>query len=385
MSNLDALVERDATMTKATRMERASKPRLIADPGVSLSDLMKIIRDFVVLKDCKDILSLVVPAGHRMMSWKTAVDPTWLLRMSSLVFDFLAVAPNSKIQGKKLEQALKKMLESGDLKNETKRDDKTYIDSVNQLIRISLSQFRTLKMDITKREGCYKRLTSKEKKSFNLILDRMQLPADYEPQQSDEDQEVSCVESKPSTDSLVLYDKTSLDDDAETTFAKILGEPPLPAPCTPPRGFSKEMAGFKSDDVRAAKKLSQQGVGMRFVESPQQQSSIFDVPKKKQETDSFDSKSGLGPSKPKSKPLCLDDEILNEALQHVPKEADPKAKATKVLKRPSMMKRPSAADEEGSSAVPDVVQAGGLGKESSVYIVKCQSYIEIPMPIYVTY
>ena len=351
MSNLDALVERDATMTKATRMERASKPRLIADPGVSLSDLMKIIRDFVVLKDCKDILSLVVPAGHRMMSWKT----------------------------------LKKMLESGDLKNETKRDDKTYIDSVNQLIRISLSQFRTLKMDITRREGCYKRLTSKEKKSFNLILDRMQLPADYEPQQSDEDQEVSCVESKPSTDSLVLYDKTSLDDDAETTFAKILGEPPLPAPCTPPRGFSKEMAGFKSDDVRAAKKLSQQGVGMRFVESPQQQSSIFDVPKKKQETDSFDSKSGLGPSKPKSKPLCLDDEILNEALQHVPKEADPKAKATKVLKRPSMMKRPSAADEEGSSAVPDVVQAGGLGKESSVYIVKCQSYIEFPMPIYVTY
>ena len=361
MSNLDALVERDATMNKAMRMERTSKPRLIADPGVSVSDLMKIIRDYVVLKDCKDVLSLVVPAGHRTFSWKTAVDPNWLLRMSSLVFDFLAVAPNSKVQGKKLELALKKMLECGDLKNDTKRDDKAYIDSVNQLIRNSLSQFRTLKMDISKRELCYKKLTTKERKGFNLILDRIQLPADYENQLSDEEQEVSCMESKPSADSLVLSPEPSLDDDAETAFAKILEDPPLPAPCTPPRGFTKEMAGFKSDDVRAAKKLSLQAVGMRFVDSPHQPS-IPDVPKKKQKTDeSYNSKSGLGPSK-------LEDEILNEALNHVPKEADPKAKATKVFKRPSMMKRPSAAGEGGSSsAVPAVVQAGGVGKESSVF------------------
>ena len=361
MSNLDALVERDATTNKALRMERASKPRLIADPAVSVPELMKVIRDFVVLKDCKDVYSLVVPAGHRTFSWKTAVDPNWLLRMSGLVFDFLAVAPNSKVQGKKLELTLKKMLESGDLKNETKRDDKSYIDSVNQLIRISLSQFRTLKMDVSKRELCYKKLTSKERKAFNLVLDRMQLPADYENQLSDEEQEVSCImESKPSAESLVLSTEPSVDDDAAAAFAKILDEPPLPAPCTPP-SFTKEMAGFKSDDVRAAKKLSLGSVGMRFVDSPQQPSTV-DVTEKKQKTESYNSKTGLGSSK-------LDDaDILKEALNHVPKEADPKAKATKVKKRPSMMKRPSAAGQGGSSsAVPAVVQAGGVGKESTVF------------------
>lgn len=186
MSNLDTLVGLDAAMGKSSRVERTSKPRLIADPSVSVADLMKVLRDFVTQKDCKDILSLVVPAGHRNFSWKTAVDPNWLQRMSSLVFDILAIAPNSKVQGKKLEQALKKMLVDGDLKNESKRDDKTYVDSVNQLIRIALSQFRILKTDIAKREICYKRLSAKEKKGFALILDRLQLPADYENLQSDE-------------------------------------------------------------------------------------------------------------------------------------------------------------------------------------------------------
>ena len=281
MSNLDSLVERDAAASKAFRVERASKPRLIADPSVSVTELMKVLRVFVDQKDCKDILSLVVPAGHRTFSWKTAVDPSWLQKMSSLVFDILAIAPNSKVQGKKLELALKKLLECGDLKNQSKRDDKTYVDSVNQLIRIALSQFRTLKTDITKRDMCFKRLSSKEKKGFNLILERLQLPSDYENHQSDEEQEVSCMETKSSTESLVLTEeKSSVGPDAESTFAKILEDPPLPAPCTPPREFTKDMAGFKSEDTRRAKKLSMQSVGMRFVDSPQQPT-IPEVSKKK--------------------------------------------------------------------------------------------------------
>ena len=167
MSNLDSLVERDAAASKAFRVERASKPRLIADPSVSVTELIKILRVFVNQKDCKDILSLVVPAGHRTFSWKTAVDPSWLQKMSSLVFDILAIAPNSKVQGKKLEGALKKMMVEGDLKNESKRDDKTYVDSVNQLIRIALSQFRTLKTDITKRD-MFQKIVTKRKEGLQF-------------------------------------------------------------------------------------------------------------------------------------------------------------------------------------------------------------------------
>ena len=341
MSNLDALVGLDAAMGKSSRVERASKPRLIADPSVSVADLMKVLRDFVTQKDCKDILSLVVPAGHRNFSWKTAVDPNWLQRMSSLVFDILAIAPNSKVQGKKLEQALKKMLVDGDLKNESKRDDKTYIDSVNQLIRIALSQFRTLKTDIAKREICYKRLSPKEKKGFALILDRLQLPADYENLQSDEEQEVSCVETKKwwHTLQLILMRSPPL-----VQFWKVL-------PCQPlalHHLITKDMAGFKSEDVRRAKKLSMQSVGMRFADSPPP--SIPQLSIKKQKTEYVDPKTGLGSSRSRS----LDDEVLKAAMKHVPREADPKAKANKVSKRPSMMKRPSSS----AGAVQEVVQAG---------------------------
>ena len=113
--------------------------------------------------------------------------------MSSLVFDMLAVAPNSKVQGKKLAEAIKKMLESGDLKNDTKHDNTKYADTCNLLIRIALSQFRTMKQDITKREQCFKRLASKDKKRFGLILERLQLPPEFENQQSDEEAAVNCV------------------------------------------------------------------------------------------------------------------------------------------------------------------------------------------------
>ena len=37
----------DAAMGKSSRVERAPKPRLIADPSVSVADLMKVLRDFV--------------------------------------------------------------------------------------------------------------------------------------------------------------------------------------------------------------------------------------------------------------------------------------------------------------------------------------------------
>ena len=135
-SNLDALLEKDEANQSAKRSERLSKPRLIADPTVSVADLMKILRTFIIQKECRRLLTLVVPAGHRTFNWRTPIDPEWCQRMSSLVFDMLGVAPNSKVQGKRLQDAIKKMLDGGDLKTETQHENAKYIDTCNLLIRL---------------------------------------------------------------------------------------------------------------------------------------------------------------------------------------------------------------------------------------------------------
>ena len=204
-----------------------------------------------------------------------------------------------------------------------------------------------MKQDITKREQCFKRLQAKDKRKFGFTLDRLQLPSEFENQQPDEEAEVSCVEKKTSAGDLELalvpYEN-KVEGDVEDDFSKILESPPMEAPRTPPRvdkrwASPSETTGFSSADIRAAKRLSMQSVGMRFSDSPQ----AF----QQQMAGQVDPKTGLGNAKPKS----LDEDLLKAAMQHVPKEADVKTKGPKVLKRPSMMKRPAAAEGGGNEPV----------------------------------
>ena len=95
-SKLDALVQSENEKAKAARMDRLSKPRLVADPSVSAKEIMGAIRIFVNAKETKDLYSLVVPGGFRTMSWQSQVDSDWLLKVAPLCFDILEFAPHQQ-------------------------------------------------------------------------------------------------------------------------------------------------------------------------------------------------------------------------------------------------------------------------------------------------
>ena len=189
-SKLDALVQSENEKAKAARMDRLSKPRLVADPSVSAKEIMGAIRIFVNAKETKDLYSLVVPGGFRTMSWQSQVDSDWLLKVAPLCFDILEFAPNSKLQGKRVGEALKKLLDGGDIINASKKDEKTFIDTCSTLMRIALAQFRTLKIDIQKRESVLRKLVTMDKKRIFHIIERMQLPPMYDDTNTDDENEV---------------------------------------------------------------------------------------------------------------------------------------------------------------------------------------------------
>lgn len=101
---MDAVVQAENEKAKAAKMEKLSKPRLVADPSVSAKEIMGAIRNFVNVKETKDLYSLVAPGGFRTMSWQSQVDSDWLLKVAALCYDILEFAPNSKLQGKKVSE-----------------------------------------------------------------------------------------------------------------------------------------------------------------------------------------------------------------------------------------------------------------------------------------
>lgn len=321
---------------------------------------MKCIRNFVLFKDCKDLQSLITPSGYRSISWNTAPDGDWLLRMASLAYDLLQIAPNTKIGGKKLTDAIKKLLETGDVTNGSGRDAGKFTDLCSLLIRICLAQFRVLKRDMTKRSIVFRRLEKEDRTRFILILERIQLPAEFDDQSDDEqDMEVPCFNPKPAKEDESLSSavaivpfgtgqgdsQASMDFDI-SAFGRVLAEePPLPAPSTPPpakgsNAFISQVS-FASAEERSRKRKVQEGVGFKL--SPRVQDSPPPAPAKQK-------RDGQDVDIPVS-----DDDLLQAALDHVPKASS----VAKVLKRPSAnMKRPSSsmkrpAAHEGDDATGD--------------------------------
>ena len=371
-SKLDALVQSENEKAKAARMDRLSKPRLVADPSVSAKEIMGAIRIFVNAKETKDLYSLVVPGGFRTMSWQSQVDSDWLLKVAPLCFDILEFAPNSKLQGKKVGEALKKLLDGGDIINASKKDEKTFIDTCSTLMRIALAQFRTLKIDIQKRESVLRKLVTMDKKRIFHIIERMQLPPMYDDTNTDDEHEVelgtSSSKLKPvprEEMALVAADqsmtmthlsssgsKDKLDTSMDVFEDVLAGKSSQSvfAPRTPPdsgSNFSRSVAGFESGEKRNVKATVGMTMSTAMLESPfrgKQHGFIAkNIVKNVQKVAHGDEKkkamevSTKGISSRSKSFAMSDQDLVEEAMNHVP------SMASHVLKKPAAnLKRPAA-------------------------------------------
>lgn len=157
-----------------------SRKRLVADPMVSVQDLKEVIMLHCSWKDSKKLYDLVCPgeSGPRLLGWQTRPHPMYMYKMAGLCFDILKLAPNTKLMSNKLIMAIKTLIGSH-IENSTKKSDTEFSETCDQMIRIALSMYRTVKRDKEFYSATCRALPKDHMLKVQVVLDKITLPTDY--------------------------------------------------------------------------------------------------------------------------------------------------------------------------------------------------------------
>ena len=125
-------------------MSMSTGKRLVADPLMSIGDIMKAFQNFLDTENDLDLLEKVSCPGHVQWSWKTAPHPAWMFKVHGLVLHLVKVAPNLVLQSSKVKSSVQKLC-SWKRINRSRYVDCDFSDHIDQRLRIVLAQFRLLK------------------------------------------------------------------------------------------------------------------------------------------------------------------------------------------------------------------------------------------------
>ena len=323
--------------------ERAGISRLVADSSTGVREIQNALRNFLAYKESTDLHSLISPGKYAKLSWKSQPDPEYMVKLANLCYDLADVAPNSKLAGKKVREALQKILDLGEIRNTTERENKSFIDNSDLLIRTAMGMFRSLKRDLIKREQVLRRMGKPDSNKIKLVLERLILPKDYDGGVSDGEEDATAWATAAdggvsrSDLALPLQDAQELDiSEFEKIASKELQPLPHAAPATPTKGpTSSNSVGFSPDASKSEPQGRVSGSSASFRMSRLE----------------------LGPPSPVKRKLELDEKLLCEAEGHIPKKAAPKSEAGP-MKRPTM-KRPASSPPPTKSREPNEVPGEG--------------------------
>ena len=167
-----------------------ARKRLIADPLVSSNDLKDIIMLHCAFKGNKKLYDLISPdvAGPRLLGWQTRPHGWYMFKMAGICYDIVKVAPNTKIMSTKLVAAIRSLIGTHVI-NSTKKTDDDFAETCDQMIRIALSMYRTLKRDREARDVVNRSIPKEQLARLNIVLDAITLPVDYLDVEKDEEEE----------------------------------------------------------------------------------------------------------------------------------------------------------------------------------------------------
>ena len=156
-------------------MAQANKPRSVPDPSIGVDDLMHAWQKWMKSEKIKDVAFLMCPKFE--ISWKTAVNVTWLTSIAGLVEYMLHVAPNGVLPSKKHKLALQKLCnaEHEGLKNTTKKTENDFIDLVDQNLRIAMHQFREMAKSDMAKARAFRKADSQEKEQMSKVISMMDM------------------------------------------------------------------------------------------------------------------------------------------------------------------------------------------------------------------
>eukprot|EP00435_Cladocopium_sp_Y103_P037722 s1962_g10.t1 len=178
---------------------------------------MTVIRNFMDAKQSKDLYALLSPPKAHRLSWKAPPDPNWMCKVSTICYDFAEIAPNSKLAGKKVREAIAFLMERDEIKNSTQKNDQGFRDLCDLTIRVAMAKFRDIKKEINKRDLLLRRMDKEDQCRIKLVLDRILLPKEYvESSEEEGDMSLRCK--------VEFYDKKSyIREYKDGKFKQIIG------------------------------------------------------------------------------------------------------------------------------------------------------------------
>lgn len=152
------------------KLGKDPRQRLAPDPSVGVSDLEKVMSDFVDKQGTSD-LSRLLHTGTKV-GWKTTADPEWLghEEMKGFYIRLFKVATNGVLQSSKLKTSLLKTQSSKGRHNYTKQHDHDWADALDDLIRVGAAHLRELKKDTVKYHRLVKRCALQETRNIDSVL-----------------------------------------------------------------------------------------------------------------------------------------------------------------------------------------------------------------------
>ena len=151
------------------------RQRLTADPCLGVGDIMSPMVTWLKEQGKYDLASLLEP--KTAVSWKTSPNLEWLCSLESLFEKLLKVVPACILPSKKVRLALQKIQSEVARINFGRKDDDTFFDRMDLLLRIAASQLRDLKQQLVDYQRTMKKASVREKEQIDGLLMLIQLPA----------------------------------------------------------------------------------------------------------------------------------------------------------------------------------------------------------------
>ena len=154
-----------------------AKPRQVADPSVTVGDLMEPLESFLETTGEKNVMKHLQPPPNT--SWKTSTPITWLAGLATLFEDYLKVAPNAIISSKKHKTAIIRLEEKHRI-NFSKKNTDEFADLIDDFIRMGLSHLRSLKQQPEKKEQAFRRADKEQQKTLSHVIDLIRFDVEHQ-------------------------------------------------------------------------------------------------------------------------------------------------------------------------------------------------------------
>ena len=151
------------------------KPRTVANPCLSVADLVAVFNRWLLQSMSKDIFALLRPSTERGFTWKTAPDHQWLNDVSSLFVCLVDIVPNTVVTSKKLILAFESLHKDGKTINTSKMSDTVFHEWCDQTIQIIFCKYREIKNDSQSAARVYKRCIPKQQEAISMVVSKIVL------------------------------------------------------------------------------------------------------------------------------------------------------------------------------------------------------------------